>query len=192
MQIGLTPVESSSYYPLQGASLSSSIYGAGAEYALHSLLILATQPASVSINDLASYQGIPERFLAKIFTRLQKANLVKGSEGISGGFVLARAPESIHVLDVLKAVDPRRSLFSCGEIRKNCVLYPASPPRWAVAGPCRIHAFMEEAERKLHGFLASKNLSDLVSEYSCKAPKAFVVETETWFLTRKKDRTAGR
>jgi len=189
---GLTPAEPSPYYPRQGASLSSSIYGAGAEYALHSMLILATQPASVSISDLARYQGIPERFLAKLFTRLKKASLVKGSEGISGGFILARAPETIHVLDVLKAVDPGRSLFSCAEIRENCALFGASPPKWAVAGPCRIHAFMAEAERKLHGFLASKNLSDLVGEYSCKAPKAFVVETETWFQDRKRGRTAGR
>ena len=156
------------------------------------MLILATQTASVSISDLARYQGIPERFLAKIFTRLKKAKLVKGSEGISGGFILARPPETIHVLDVLKAVDPGRSLFSCAEIRKNCALFQVSPPRWAVAGPCRIHAFMEEAERKLHGFLASKSLSDLVCEYACKAPKAFVMETETWFRDRKRGRTIGR
>ena len=42
------------------------MYGAGAEYALHSMLILATQSTPVSISDLSNYQGIPERFLAKI------------------------------------------------------------------------------------------------------------------------------
>ena len=50
------------------------MYGAGAEYALHSLLILATRPDPVSVRDLATYQQIPERFLAKIFTRLKKAD----------------------------------------------------------------------------------------------------------------------
>jgi Rrf2 family protein len=172
--------------------MSSSIYGAGAEYALHSMLILATQTGSVSISDLANYQGLPERFLAKIFARLKKAKLVKGSEGISGGFALARTADTIQVLDVLKAVDPGRSLFSCAEIRENCALFEASPPKWAVTGPCRIHAFMQEAERRLHEFLASKSLSDLVDEYSCKAPKAFVGRTESWFQERKTDRMAGR
>jgi DNA-binding IscR family transcriptional regulator len=49
---------------------------------------------------------------------------------------------------------------------------------------------MEEAEQKLHDFLASKTLSDLVCEYTCKAPKVFALETEVWFQGRKMSRTA--
>jgi Rrf2 family protein len=168
------------------------MYGAGAEYALHSMLILATQPASASISDLANYQSIPERFLAKIFTRLKKAKLVKGTEGISGGFILAKPAEDISVMEVLKAIDPGRALFACAEIRQNCALFKGTPPAWAVSGPCRIHAFMEEAEGKLQSFLASKTLADLVCEYSCKAPKAFAKNTEAWFQDRKKGRGAHR
>jgi Rrf2 family protein len=172
--------------------LSASMYGAGAEYALHSLLILATQPDPASISDLANYQQIPERFLAKIFTRLKKAKLVKGTEGISGGFILAKPAEKIDVMEVLRAVDPGRLLFACAEIRQNCTLFGKVPPGWAVSGPCRIHAFMEEAEQRLQSFLASKTLADLVCEYSCKAPKAFAMETEVWFKTRKRSRVANR
>jgi len=172
--------------------LSASMYGAGVEYALHSMLILATQSAPVSVSDLAGYQGIPERFLAKIFTRLKNARLVKGMEGVAGGFVLAKPAENIDVMEVLRAVDPGRSLFTCAEIRQNCALFGETPPGWAVSGPCRIHAFMEEAERKLQTFLASRTLADLVCEYSCKAPKKFARETEGWFLDRKKDRVARR
>jgi len=168
------------------------MYGAGAEYALHSMLILATQSAPLSISDLAGYQKLPERFLAKIFTRLKRAHLVKGTEGISGGFVLAKPAEDIPVMEVLKAVDPGRSLFACAEIRQNCALFGATPPGWAVTGPCRIHAFMEEAESNLQAFLASKSVADLVCEYSCKAPKAFAVATEGWFQDRKKDRMIRR
>lgn len=168
------------------------MYGAGAEYALHSLLILATQSSPASISDLAGYQRIPERFLAKIFARLKKAKLVKGTEGISGGFVLARPAETIHVQEVLGAVDPGRVLFACAEIRRNCTLFGEAPPGWAVSGPCRIHAFMEEAERKLQAFLASRTLADLVCEYTCKAPKEFAQETEDWFRDRKKGRAAPK
>jgi DNA-binding IscR family transcriptional regulator len=123
---------------------------------------------------------------------LKKAKLVKGTEGISGGFVLAKPAKNIHVSELLKAVDPGRSLFACAEIRQNCTLFGDPPPRWAVAGPCRIHAFMQEAERKLHDFLASKTLSDLVCEYACKAPKVFTVETEGWFQGRNMGRKSGR
>ena len=168
------------------------MYGAGAEYALHSMLILATQPGPVSISDLAGYQKIPEAYLAKLFTRLKKARLVRGTEGIAGGFALAGRAEAITVLEILRAVDPGRVLFACAEIRQNCALFGPAPPEWAVSGPCRIHAFMAEAEQELQDFLGSKTLADLVCEYSCKAPGAFAKATDGWFAERRKERLARR
>jgi Rrf2 family protein len=164
------------------------MYGAGAEYALHSLLTLATRPEPVSVRDLATYQKIPERFLAKIFTRLKKAKIVKGIEGVAGGFALARPAGEIRVMEVLAAVDPGRTLFACAEIRSNCALFGATAPGWATAGPCRIHAFMLDAERVLQDFLASKTLADLVCEFEHKAPKKFIQETGIWFQQRKQSR----
>jgi len=165
------------------------MYGAGAEYALHSLLTLATRPEPVSVRDLATYQKIPERFLAKVFTRLKKAKLVASIEGISGGFALARPAAEIRVMEVLAAVDPDRTLFACAEIRSNCALFDATAPEWATVGTCRIHAFMLDAERVLQDFLASKTLADLVCEFENKAPKTFLQGTGTWFQQRKATRT---
>ncbi len=164
------------------------MYGAGAEYALHSLLTLATRSEPVSVRDLATYQKIPDRFLAKVFTRLKKAKLVVGTEGISGGFVLARPAENIRVMEVLAAVDPDRTLFACAEIRSQCALFEATAPDWATAGTCRIHAFMLDAERVLQDYLASKSLADLVCEFERKAPKKFIQETGAWFQQRKVSR----
>src|SRR5271170_1488471 len=119
--------------------MKSSLYGAGAEYALHSLLTLAAQPDPVSVRDLAGFQRIPDRFLAKVFTRLEKAGLVRAIEGISGGFALARPAERIPVMDILEAGDPKRSLFNCAEIRRNCIRFGGKPPAWSIAGMCLIH-----------------------------------------------------
>ena len=150
--------------------MKSYLYGAGAEYALHSLLILATSEAPISVVDLARFQQIPERYLAKVFTRMKDARLVVGTEGIAGGFALARPAADIRVVEVLDAVDPDRKLFACAEIRRNCALFGETPPEWATAGSCRIDLFMTEAERTLRDFLASKTIADLVCEFNCKAP----------------------
>lgn len=168
--------------------MTSALYGAGVEYALHSLLILASRNEPVSVRDLARYQQLPERFLAKIFSRLKAARIVLGTEGISGGFTLARPAEDIPVLQVLAAVDPERALFACAEIRQNCALFDERTPRWAVAGSCRIHAFMQEAERKLKEVLASKTIADLACELSCKTPKTFADETAQWFQAQRRAR----
>jgi Rrf2 family protein len=142
--------------------------------------------------DLARFQKIPQRFLAKVFTRMKDAKLVVGTEGIGGGFALSRAAEDIRVSDVLDAVDPDRKLFSCAEIRRNCALFTETPPEWATAGSCRIDLFMTEAERTLREFLASKTLADLVCELNCKAPPEFAAESGGWFHERRAARTSRR
>jgi len=169
--------------------LNSSLYGAGAEYALHALLILATRPEPASVKDLATFLKVPERFLAKVLTRLRKAGLVAGREGISGGFSLARPADRITVMEVLAAVDPDRKLFACAEIRANCALFGPEAPEWATAGTCRIHAVMQEAEQVLQDFLGSRTLADLGCEFERKAPVAFLADTRAWFLSRKQART---
>lgn len=168
------------------------LYGASAEYALHSLLILATADAPISVVDLARFQRIPQRYLAKVFTRMREAQLVVGTEGIAGGFALARPAEDIRVLEVLDAVDPDRRLFSCAEIRRNCALFGESPPEWATAGSCRIDLFMTQAGEVLREFLASKTLADLVCEFSCKAPPEFAADSSGWFGERRAERTSRR
>ncbi|WP_420467386.1 RrF2 family transcriptional regulator [Panacagrimonas sp.] len=172
--------------------MKSSLYGAGAEYALHSLLNLAMQSGPASVRDLATFQGIPERYLAKLFTRLQKARLVAASEGVAGGFVLARPAARIRVLDVLDAVDPDRSLFACAEIRRQCALFGQQPPGWATSGRCQIESFMAHAERELRKLLATKTLADLGQELECKAPRSYLEASTLWFRQRKDRRITRR
>ena len=168
--------------------MKSSLYGASAEYALHSLLIMVGRTEAVSVRDLARFQKLPERFLAKLFTRLKKGGIVHGAEGVRGGFTLARAPELITVMEVVAAIDPNRSLFECGEIRRNCELFGAEPPAWSVAGTCRIHLVMQAAEEALRQVLRSKSLADLGQEFEHKAPAPFRRETAGWFEERRCER----
>ncbi len=172
--------------------MTSSLYGASAEYALHSLLILAARTEPVAVRDLARFQKLPERFLAKLFTRLKKAGIVEGIEGSRGGFVLARVPARISVLDVLSAIDPDRSLFECAEIRRNCDLFEGEPSAWSAAGTCRIHLVMQEAEAALHGFLSAKTLDDLGREFEHKAPKRFLGASEQWFQSCRRERNGSQ
>jgi Rrf2 family protein len=153
---------------------------------------MAARSEPVSVRDLAKFQELPERFLAKIFTRLQKAGLVTAIEGVRGGYRLARAPDRITVRDVLEAADPNRALFECAEIRRHCALFGKEAPAWSVTGMCRIHLFMKDAEEALQKTLASKTLADLNREFGKKVPKQFVRNAESWFLVRRIGRTATK
>jgi DNA-binding IscR family transcriptional regulator len=92
-------------------------------------------------------------------------------------------------MDVLAAIDPNRSLFACAEIRRHCELFGSEPPTWSVAGTCRIHLVMQEAEKALQSFLTSKSLADLGHEFGRQAPDQFIRDAESWFQQRRSERT---
>ncbi|HZS40736.1 MAG TPA: Rrf2 family transcriptional regulator [Polyangia bacterium] len=54
--------------------------------------------------DIARRQEVPLRYLEQIFQELRRANLVEAKRGPRGGYFLARAPETITLGDVVRAV----------------------------------------------------------------------------------------
>ena len=68
-------------------------------------------------------------------------------------------------------------------------MFEQEPPAWSVAGPCRIHHVMQEAERAMRTVLASKSLADLGAEFGAKAPARFLKDSEHWFRQRRDERT---
>jgi hypothetical protein len=67
--------------------------------------------------------GFSASFLAKIFPKLEKARIVVASEGVRGGYKLARDSNTITVLDVIDAVEGRKPLFDCQQIRGRCAIF---------------------------------------------------------------------
>ncbi|AVJ29249.1 RrF2 family transcriptional regulator [Achromobacter spanius] len=168
--------------------------GTGVEYALHCLLWLVAPPEQrPSSRDLADIQGVPVAFVAKIFSKLEKAGIVESSGGIRGGYCLARAPEDITVLDVVDAVEGEKSLFDCQEVRGRCALFEDNPPKWANRGVCGIHAVMLNAQKVLRDELAKSNLATLSAGVFGKGmTKDFLSEVKIWFSDRHTAREDAR
>jgi Rrf2 family protein len=165
-----------------------SLYGSSVEMALHCLLNLAGRPAesSASTRDLAEFQGVSASFVAKLFTRLEKAGLVAAAQGAAGGFRLARPAAEITVRDVVDAVEPAKPLFQCRDIRRNCVLYDETPPPWATSGICGIHAVFLDAEIAMRERLAQTTLQDIAAATAAKIPERFFIDADDWFDGRKR------
>lgn len=168
--------------------------GTGVEYALHCLLwLVAPLEQRPSSRDLAELQGVPSAFVAKIFSKLEKAGIVDASGGIRGGYRLARAPEDISVLDVVDAVEGQKALFDCQEIRGRCVLFDSKPPKWANRGVCGIHAVMLNAEKVLRDELAKSSLASLSAGALGKSiPSGFMSDVQVWFADRQAAREDAR
>lgn len=165
-------------------------FGKGVEQALHFLLRLGhgADARPVSSADVAEFHNLPAPFTAKLFTKLRNAGIVEAQEGIRGGFRLARPAMQISVLEVADAVEGRKPVFECHNIRAAYCLFRNRPPEWATSGVCAIHQVMIDAEEAMRRQLAGVTLEDIRSRAAGKIPDTFRAESASWFARRRQER----
>ncbi|MHC8353771.1 RrF2 family transcriptional regulator [Pseudomonas sp. LB3P81] len=171
-----------------------SLYSAGVEYGIHCLLFLVGNcgdTREASVRELAELQGVPQDYLAKIFTKLAKAKLVVATEGVRGGFKLARPSDEISVLDIVNAIDGQKLIFDCRDIRGRCALFEGEAPAWAMSGHCSVHAVMMTAQKRMEDALAQQTILDLARRVGRKAPAEFGAQVDNWINDRREKKSSA-
>src|SRR5215210_6999892 len=76
-------------------------------YALRALAELARIGAEVPvpIGELARRRDIPVQFLEQLFAVLRRAGVLRSQRGVKGGYLFARPPQEITVLEVTELLD---------------------------------------------------------------------------------------
>jgi Rrf2 family protein len=125
------------------------------DYAIRILMELARVGGGpVSIRTLATSQGVPYAFARGIQHDLAAAGLIESRRGVTGGAVLARDPEDVSLLDVVRATQTSESCAVC-----------TRDPRWCDRmGGCSVHAVWREADEMMAGYLGSKSLAGLIGQ----------------------------
>ncbi|HEY9908505.1 MAG TPA: Rrf2 family transcriptional regulator [Thermosynechococcaceae cyanobacterium] len=78
------------------------------EYALSALIELAAHYSSgepLQIRQISAQQKIPDRYLEQLLATLRRCGLVRSQRGAKGGYVLAREPRKINLLEVMTCLD---------------------------------------------------------------------------------------
>ena len=117
-------------------------------YALHAMMYMVRHITQLpaTTGTIAKAEGIPAGYLAKIFRRLVKARLVKSVRGRKRGYVFARPPEEISLLELFEVVEGG-PLFEdcllrhcdCGGTPENCCIYA----QW-ISATRKINKLLEE------------------------------------------------
>ena len=78
-----------------------------AAYALHAMMYMVRHSTQLpaTTETIAKAEGIPSVYLAKIFQKLVKARFVRAVRGKKRGYVFARPPEEIRLLELLEAIE---------------------------------------------------------------------------------------
>lgn len=85
-----------------------------ADYGLIAMKHLAQHAdASISAREIAVQYHIPAELLAKVLQRLARKGLLVSQQGINGGYLLAKHPAAISIVDVVEALEGPISITPC-------------------------------------------------------------------------------
>lgn len=77
------------------------VYGLTAMYELSK----HEEDTPMQIKEISSNASIPQNYLEQLLSKLRRAELVRSIRGAKGGYILAKKPEDIKVLDILVALE---------------------------------------------------------------------------------------
>lgn len=96
--------------------------------AFHALAYLSqTQGSLFRIGDIAKDLDVSEAHLSKVLQAMRRAGFVKATRGPNGGYLLARHPKEIFLLEIHEALHGKHIPHECLLkapvcVRKSCVL----------------------------------------------------------------------
>jgi len=140
-----------------------------AEYGLRAVVWLARQDNGPwTTEQIAAGTKATTGYLARVLQRLGRADIVRGRRGVAGGFVLARDPGELTILEVIDAVDPLERLDGC----------PLGLAEHA-EGLCALHAHIDHAIAQLREAFGATTVAQIVSEPEERSPLCELTTTGT-------------
>ena len=108
----------------------------------------------ISLRDISLRQNISLVYLEQIFSKLKKNNIVKSIRGTNGGYILAKDPEQIKLLNIFSAIDEKVKTVRCRrESKKGCN---------GKLTKCITHNLWDDLEMHINDFFDKKNLGDIL------------------------------
>ncbi len=106
----------------------------------------------VTLAAISERQHISLSYLEQLFGKLRRHNLVASTRGPGGGYNLARPAQEVTVAEIVTAVDEPIDATQCGG-KENC----HDDKR------CMTHDLWATLNEKMHEYLSSVSLGDLVA-----------------------------
>lgn len=125
-----------------------------ARYAVMAMADLAKNGAvsAVPLSAIAERQNLSLAYLEQIFLRLRRAGLVASARGRSGGYALARPARSIHIDEIMRAMQEETRLTRCLDAQIGCL----GDRR------CLTHSLWHALGAHIDAFLANVSLQEVI------------------------------
>jgi Rrf2 family protein len=132
-------------------------------YGIRAVVYLASrypEKNNIGIKEISGDLGLPAPFMAKILQQLAKHKILNSVKGPNGGFSLAKKPDSITVLDVIKIIDGE-ALF------KNCLIHDGSCSKVKKSRKtCPVHDDYSKIRANINNLFKKKTIAELANTAS--------------------------
>lgn len=122
------------------------------DYALRTLMYLATRSTRAHVSDVATTFGISVNHVAKVVNLLARGGYIHSTRGIGGGIELAQPAEQVSIGRVIELIEGDLHLLSCVGEDDSCSIHSF----------CKLKGVLAEAERVQRTYLNGVTLADVV------------------------------
>lgn len=125
------------------------------DYALRTLMFLASRDGHYSITEIARQYGISRNHLMKVAQRLAANGYVDSVLGRGGGLKLARPAHKLSVGDIVRTLEDTDNFVECFNVAtNNCVVTPV----------CGLRHVLGDGMRVYLAYLDKFTIADLVGD----------------------------
>lgn len=126
------------------------------EYSLIALRHMAMLPhgQTVTAKELAKLHNLPYELLAKLLQRLAKANIVRSSQGVKGGYSLAKDPKELQLAVIIQIVDEDKPMIA------EC--YAEGPESCYIFQNCSIRKPLGKVQRSINNVFERLTIAEIV------------------------------
>ena len=137
------------------------------DYGIRALIELALHYGEGTIQsaEIASRQHIPEPYLDQLLTSLRRAGFIRSVRGPQGGHALIREPSTLHLREVIEALEGSLNPIDCLEPASAC----------SRAGGCAQRPLWEEIRDATTTILERTTLADLAARERPVAGGRYVI-----------------
>jgi Rrf2 family transcriptional regulator, cysteine metabolism repressor len=139
------------------------MFSTKAEYGIRVMAHLADRDGHqpVALGTIAAAEGLPLAYLEHLVQRLRRADLVTSRRGARGGYMLARAPNTITMAQVVSALEGRIAPIDCITAGLDSDGHPVCSREAATDQACPTKLLWTRVQGAIVGTLEDITLSDL-------------------------------
>jgi Rrf2 family protein len=124
------------------------------EYALLALMELANHHRAeqpLQIRHIAQQRHIPDRYLEQLLSTLKRHGLVKSQRGAKGGYLLAKPPDQMNLLEIMSCLEGVTEVPRVPDLEESvvrCVWRQSQRAAMGILQSCTLEALCEQERQR--------------------------------------------